>query len=87
MYLQQFLKYIWYPQLCIYNSNVKAFVSMFSYAVARSLINNPDSKVHGANMGPIWGGQDPGGPHVCPTNFAIWEGICECMYRSPPLHA
>ena len=25
--------------------------------------NNPDSKVHGANMGPIWGRQDPGGPH------------------------
>ena len=35
--------------------------------------NNPDSKVHGANMGPIWGQQDPGGPHVGPTNFAIWE--------------
>ena len=32
----------------------------------------PDSKVHGANMGPIWGQQDPGGPHVGPMNFAIW---------------
>ena len=32
----------------------------------------PDSKVHGANMGPIWGQQDPGGPHVGPINFAIW---------------
>ena len=32
-----------------------------------------DSKVHGANMGPIWGWQDPGGPHVGPMNFAIWE--------------
>ena len=31
-----------------------------------------DSKVHGANMGPIWGRQDPGGPHVGPMNFAIW---------------
>ena len=30
----------------------------------------PDSKVHGANMGPIWGRQDPGGPHVGPKNFA-----------------
>ena len=36
-------------------------------------LNNPDSKVHGANMGPIWGQQDPGGPHVGPMNFAIWE--------------
>ena len=32
----------------------------------------PDSKVHGANMGPIWGRQDPGGPYVGPMNFAIW---------------
>ena len=36
-------------------------------------MNNPDSKVHGANMGPIWGRQGPGGPHVGPMNFAIWE--------------
>ena len=36
--------------------------------------NNPDSKVHGANTGPIWGRQDPGGPHVGLMNFAIWEG-------------
>ena len=25
-------------------------------------------------MGPIWGRQDPGGPHVGPMNFAFWEG-------------
>ena len=23
-------------------------------------------------MGPIWGRQDPGGPHVSPMNLAIW---------------
>ena len=34
--------------------------------------NYPDSKVHGANMRPIWGWQDPGGPHVDPMNFTIW---------------
>ena len=33
---------------------------------------SPDSKVHGANMGPICGRQDPGGPQVGPMNFAIW---------------
>ena len=32
----------------------------------------PNSKVHGANMGPIWGRQDLVGPHVSPMNFAIW---------------
>ena len=33
---------------------------------------SPDNKVRGANMGPIWGRQDPSGPHVGPMNFAIW---------------
>ena len=35
----------------------------------------PDSKVHGANMGPTWGRQDPGGPHIVPMNFAIWDTV------------
>ena len=26
-------------------------------------------------MGPIWGRQGPGGPHVGPMNFAIWVGL------------
>ena len=33
---------------------------------------SPHSKVYEANMGPIWGRQDPGGPQVGPMNFAIW---------------
>ena len=35
----------------------------------------PDSKFHEANTGPIWGQQDPGGPHVGPMNFAIWDDL------------
>ena len=35
------------------------------------MMSAPDSKVHVANMGPIWGRQDPGGRHVGPMNFAI----------------
>ena len=35
----------------------------------------PDSKVHGASMRPIWGRQDPGGPHGGPMNFAIWDDL------------
>ena len=52
--------------------------------------NSPNSKVHGVSMGPIWGRQDPGGPHVGPMNFAIWtqsvKSVClsdctnVCMY-------
>ena len=49
-------------------SQVKFFVNPNLYQVY-----NPDNKVQGANMGPIWGRQDPGGPHVGPMNFVIWE--------------
>ena len=37
--------------------------------------STPDSKVHGANMGPIWGRQDSGRSRVGPMNFAIWDFI------------
>ena len=33
----------------------------------------PDNKVHGANMGPTWGRQDPDGPRVGHMNLAIWD--------------
>ena len=43
---------------------------------AKGLGNTPlDTKVHGANMGPIWGRQDPDGRHVGPMNLAIWEAM------------
>ena len=32
----------------------------------KSRLYIPDSKVHEAYMGPTWGWQDPGGPHVAP---------------------
>ena len=35
----------------------------------------PDNKFHGAIMGPTWGHQDPGGPHVGPMNLAIGDGL------------
>ena len=38
-------------------------------------LNIPDSKVHGANMGPTRGPQDPSGAHVGPMNLAIWDII------------
>ena len=46
-------------------------------------LNNSDSKVHGANMGPIWDRQDPGGPHVGPMDFAIWGRLnFEILYAT-----
>ena len=41
-------------------------------AMMHTLVTSLDGKVHGANMGPIWGRQDPGRPHVGPMNFAIY---------------
>ena len=51
-------------------------MSLESYYMAQckpcTVIYSPDNKIHGVNMGPIWGRQDPGGPHVGPMNFEIW---------------
>ena len=33
------------------------------------------AKFVGANMGTIWGRQDPGRPHFGPMNFAIWVTV------------
>ena len=44
------------------------------------MLVSPDSKVPGANMGPIWGRQDPGGPHVGPRNFAFWDHFCQSIH-------
>ena len=38
---------------------------------------NPDSKIHGANMGPTWVLSAPDGPHVGPMDLAIRDtGHC-----------
>ena len=80
--------YVFDPRLCteisarhicdtaIGTSSFQAMVCRM-FGVKRLLIVNPifgypDSKVHGANMGPIWGRQDPDGSHVGPMNFVIW---------------
>ena len=33
-------------------------------------------------MGPIWGRQDPGGPHVDPSRFAIWDVFIEMKHAN-----
>ena len=41
------------------------------YLDATQQTPNPDNKVHGVYMGPTWGRQGPGWPHVGPMNFSI----------------
>ena len=63
--------------LCMKSSPPQYFVQFIEvnliHAGIRWYVENnvPDSKVNGANMGPIWDRQDPDGSHVGPTNFAI----------------
>ena len=60
---------------------LKKNITIFIFTSSRNYVHNsgstglgiPDSKVHVANMGPSWCRQDPGGPHVGPTNLAIWD--------------
>ena len=47
------------------------------------MVYYPDSKVHGANMGSIWGREDPSGPHVGPINFAIWGAYNWSILKIP----
>ena len=57
-----------------YSLQIGAYSHACIYAVITVLLSMiPDNKVHGANIGPIWGRQDPGGPHVGPMNLAIWD--------------
>ena len=58
-----FMKCIWICHL----ENVCRFV-----AVSMCF---PDSKVHGANMGPTWDLSAQDGPHVVPMNLAIKVNI------------
>ena len=46
--------------------------------------NSPDSKVHGANMGPTWVLSAPDGPHVFPMNLAIREYSSIALLKLQP---
>ena len=46
-------------------------MSVYEFLSATLAVNFPNSKVHGANMGPTWDLSAPDGPHVGPMNLAI----------------
>ena len=56
-----------------------AIVSWQNLLVAGTFVTaggkHPNSKVHRAYMGPTWGRQDPGGPHVGPMSLVIWQNV------------
>ena len=52
----------------------------FSAILVRWKLSYPDSKFHGANMGPTWVLSAPDGPHVDPMNLAIREACYTLNY-------
>ena len=48
--------------------------------------NNPDSTVHGANMGPTWVLSASDGLHVGPMNLLIIEGLAERTSDNTSIH-
>ena len=61
-------------QMCVYLHQIPWLLMMQVVKASTTLVlaKYSDSKVHGANTGPIRGRHDPGGPQVGPMNFAIW---------------
>ena len=57
----------------VYDVIVLTSLDFLEKITSDSAITNPDSKVHGANMGPTWVLSDPDEPHVGPMDLAIWE--------------
>ena len=54
-----------------HHKNIITFRAMYTSLCFLKSNHNPDSKVHGANMGPTWVLSAPDGPHVGPMNLAI----------------
>ena len=79
--LYESLTWLWKPNISV--------VSLHDIVLIGEHNSNayPDNKVHGANMGPIWGREVPHGPHVGPMNFAIWVWPqCPDNEVTPPLY-
>ena len=57
-----------------------------SYGESEFCHRYPDSKVHGANMGPTWFLSAPDGPHVGPMNLDIRVYLPITLYFSALVH-
>ena len=56
---------------CNIMSSLWLHVISLTFIIQGYFTDIPDSKIHGAIMGPTWGQQGPGGCHVGPMNLAI----------------
>ena len=72
-----FIKWSWVPMfLAGFDPYwIKQPASMENSEMVSIWNNTLKNKVHGPIMGPIWGRQDPYGPHVGPMNFTLWGNL------------
>ena len=77
-YLKNILacKIWWFPgqRLSLWGGGGGGVVGESAHGFYRNSVI-PDSKVHGANMGPTWVLSAPEGTHVCPSNRATRDGF------------
>ena len=75
---------IWLPQCQWSNPEVCGGISHMNPLGAANITtmiqSNPDSKVHGANLGPTWVLLAPHGLHVGPMNLAFKEHTPVCIF-------
>ena len=55
----------------MHNLLMGCYCERWAMVLKTMALSYPDSKVHGANMGPTWVLSSPDGPHVGPMNLAI----------------
>ena len=76
-YWRYMYNFMWINYISAKNAGGPMFSDSYSWSVGNSLYQTcqisivPDSKVHGANMGPTWVLSAPDGPNDGPKNLAI----------------
>ena len=76
-------------QWCLLHNSWDALYGYFQNDIQRIWMKTTDSKVHVAHMGPTWVLSALGGPHVGPTNLAIWVYSVLLLFccNVPPEHS
>ena len=71
-------------RVCVmWKQNRRHFSDLSLQSVIVLTRDYPDSKVHGAHMGPTWVLSAPDGPHDSPMNLAIKVRLVICWYNLP----
>ena len=74
VYIDETLPYIYFWIFANALEILWSCTKLLGYGIWNTTNDYPDSKIHGANMGPTWVLSAPGGPHVGPINLAIRVG-------------